>query len=856
MGITGVLLALALSAVLLVVPAGSHDSDAAVINEGGLIYSVSGDTVFADQSLYGGEITIPSTVTHDGKTYSVTGLDLGGFQYCESLRIPSTVTNIRTYNLDRTSSLREVQVSADNSSFASLDGVLFSKDMSVLIYYPMGRVADVYNVPDGVVTVDEYSFYGDGGPRSVIMSDSVTSIESECFYENSTLERIDLGRAEITSLTLYGCSNLSEIEVSSDSPYTVYDGVLFFGESLYRYPAASAPTEYVTPTQVGGTEVTEVYNYAFMYAENLRSVTLSEGIRYLETGAFTGCPSLEEVAFPSSLISMGQYVFEECPSLVSADLSGTELSTASTGVFQDCASLESVYLPDSLRDLDMYMFDGCSSLKVVDMPGARFVREYSFLGCTSLESIELPSVTSISRAAFSGCTALVSVSLGPSASSLEPTSFYGCISLSDIAIDDGCTHLKIVDGIVYSINDNGDPVGLILCVPAAIGSEITVPDGVTSIESGAFSNLTGLRSITIPGDAEVAQGAFDGCTSLETISTTAGNRSVAIDDVLYSCDAEGKPSTLIVYPAQKKDASFLVPDTVTAIGGKAFRGNAHLTELTIGEGVLTIGDYAFNGCTALSTVRIPSTVNDIGSWVFDGCTSLSSITVADGNPDYHSDAGVLYSSGSSASLIKYPAAKTDSVYTLPADITFIYDLAFEGASNLMEFRVEDGNDNFAAENGAIMKTEASGLEGVPQLIAVPSGLESFTVPQATVSISGSAFTGNIVDVVLPDLPVRVYGDAFHNCDGLRSITVQHPGTTFREGAISFDDESMHTIDIVSDSGYRMPDDAVNGNVTFTYTDSSSGGPPTGGFPWMWLVAGIVALLAVVGIVFYLKRRSH
>lgn len=857
MGITGVLLALVLTAVLFIVPAGSDDSEAAVINEGGFIYRITGDTAYAEQSLHGGDVTIPTAVTHDGKTYTVTGLDLGGFQYCESLTIPSAVTNITAYNLGRTSTLRDVQVSADNTAYVSHDGVLFSKDMSTLVYYPMGRTVDSYVIPDSVVTIQEYSFFGDGGPRIVIMSDTVTSIESECFYENSTLESIDLGRAEITSLTLYGCSNLSEIEVSSDSPYTVYDGVLFFGESLYRFPAASAPTEYVTPTLVGGIEVTDIYNYAFMYAENLRSITLSDGIRYLETGAFTGCPSLEEVVFPSSLVSMGQYVFEECQSLISADLSGTELSSMSTGVFQDCASLESVYLPDSLRDVDMYMFDGCSSLKDVNMPGARFIREYSFLGCTSLEGIELPSVTSISRAAFSGCTALVSVSLGPSASSLEPTSFYGCTSLSDITIDYGCTHLKVVDGIVYSVNDNGDPVGLILCAPAAISSEIAVPEGVASIGPGAFTNLTELRSITIPGGAEVAQGAFDGCTSLETISTTAGNMSVAIDDILYFCDAEGKPSTLIAYPAQKKDASFLVPDTVTAIGSKAFRGNAFLTDLKIGEGVLTIGDYAFNGCLALSTVDIPSTVNEIGSWVFDGCTSLSSITVAEGNPDYNSKEGVLYSSGSSASLIKYPAAKTDSVYILPADISYIYDLAFEGATELTEFRVEEGNATFAAENGAILKMEASGLEGVPQLEAVPPGLESFTVPASTVSISGGAFTGNIVDVVLSDLPVRVYGDAFHNCTDLRSITVLHPGTTFVEGAVSFDDESEHTIDIISDSGYRMPDDAAEGNVTFTYSDSSTGGgSPSGGFPWMWMVAGIVALLAVVGIVFYLKRRSH
>lgn len=62
---------------------------------------------------------------------------------------------------------------------------------------------------------------------------------------------------------------------------------------------------------------------------------------------------------------------------------------------------------------------------------------------------------------------------------------------------------------------------------------------------------------------------------------------------------------------------------------------------------------------------------------------------------------------------------------------------------------------------------------------------------------------------------------------------------------------------MSDSGYRMPDDAVYGNVTFTYNVSSpDGDPPSGGFPWIWVVAGVFAMLAVIGITLYLKRRGH
>ena len=137
---------------------------------------------------------------------------------------------------------------------------------------------------------------------------------------------------------------------------------------------------------------------------------------------------------------------------------------------------------------------------------------------------------------------------------------------------------------------------------------------VTLIGNGAFQDCTSLTSITIPSSVtSIGSYAFSGCTSLESIIVDENNTAYKlIDGVLYSKDG----TTLVCYPAGKKDTSFTIPSSVTSIGRDAFYGCTSLTSVTIPESVTSIGSFAFYNCTSLESVIIPSSVMTVGSVAF------------------------------------------------------------------------------------------------------------------------------------------------------------------------------------------------------------------------------------------------
>ena len=123
-----------------------------------------------------------------------------------------------------------------------------------------------------------------------------------------------------------------------------------------------------------------------------------------------------------------------------------------------------------------------------------------------------------------------------------------------------------------------------------------------------------------------------------------------------------------------------IPDTieglpVTSIGAGAFRGCTSLTSVTIGNSVTSIETSAFNGCTSLTSVMIGIGLNTLGNWVFDNCTSLITIVITEGNAFYSSFSGILFDK-SQSTLIKYPAGKPESNYTIPNSVTILGNGAF------------------------------------------------------------------------------------------------------------------------------------------------------------------------------------
>ena len=217
-------------------------------------------------------------------------------------------------------------------------------------------------------------------------------------------------------------------------------------------------------------------------------------------------------------------------------------------------------------------------------------------------------------------------------------------------------------------------------------TKITIPDGVKYIGEGAFNHCTKVTSIELPNSVRYIGGAFDycqsltsitiprdvkfdfhpifrGCTSLKSINVdSASKHHTSENGVLFSKDK----SELIAYPAGKTDSSYSIPSGVTHI------------------------DYAsFEGCSNLKSINIPSSVTSIDSDAFRNCNGLISINVDKANKNYSSVNGVLFNK-SKTELIKYPAGKADSSYTIPSGVTAIDYDPFENCTNLKSITIPSG----------------------------------------------------------------------------------------------------------------------------------------------------------------------
>ena len=491
-----------------------------------------------------GALTIPSTVVLYGTTYTVNSIGSSAFENCSGLTevtIPESVTSIGSSAFSGCSGLTEITIP---NSVTSIYGNAFSG---------CSGLTEV-TIPESVTSIGSSAFSGCSGLTEVTIPNSVTSIGTGAFS---------------------GCIGLTKITLpfTGDKPHTPTD--------WYQYPFGYI---FGTSSFTGGTEITQEYLTQEYYGSSTISTTSDKyyipaslkevvitGSSYIPYGAFSGCSNLTSVTIGNSVTSIGSSAFNGCRGL-------TKITLPFVGD-----------KPHTPTDTDQYLFGyifGTSSytggtrtkqggiyyyiptsLKEVVITGSSHIPEMAFYYCSGLTEVTFMSATPPTFGSYAfyetnNCPIYVPTAAAVTAyKAVIGSLFESRVQVRPIEID----------GIKYQLQENET-----FAVAANnYSGEIVIPSSIDY--NGAATAVTSINSL-----------AFNNCTGLTEV--TIGNSVTSIDD-------------------------------------GAFNGCSGLTEVTIGNSVTSIGFLAFNGCSGLTEITIPNSVTSIGSSAFKGCSGLTKITL-------------------------------------------------------------------------------------------------------------------------------------------------------------------------------------------------------------------------------------
>ena len=650
------------------------------------------------------DTSIVSCTINDG-TKIIAG---GAFSDCSSLtniEIPSNVESIESGAFNGCSSLTAFNVDDANKNYKSMQGVLFNKDCTTLIAYPVGKDKEIYTIPDSVINIGSSAF-NSYSLASITIPSNVASIGSAAFYRSSLTSIIFDDNSQLTNIgnSAFCYSNLTSITIpnsvtsigmwafadcSNLTSVTMSDNIINIEEKTFF-----RCKNLISIIFRENGRLQSIGSYAFCGCENLTSIAIPEGVTSIGDTAFAECSKLGSIILPSSVTQIGSNAFRRNAfgSIIIPD----GVTSIESGVFSGCNGLRSVTIPSSVISIGSSAFSGCNGLSNITIPSSVIsIGDYAFSSCRNLTSITIPdSVASIGDNAFSYCNKLASITMSNGVATIGNYAFKNCISLKNITIPssvmsigknafEDCTVLSAVyitdiDAwcqIKFS-NIYSNPLYYAhnLYWYGLLVTDATISEGVTSIEDYAFSYCSSLTSITIPSSVtSFGHDALLACTGLTNIFIHETNQNYkSVDGILFTRDGK----TLIKYPQGKSEKSYAISDGVTYIGDCAFKDCTALTIVVIPNSVASIGNCAFSNCSNLLLATIPNSVISIGDSTFADCSSLIEIIISNS----------ITSIGDSA----FAGCSSLVSVKIPNSVTSIRDSAFADCSSLIDISISEG----------------------------------------------------------------------------------------------------------------------------------------------------------------------
>ena len=204
----------------------------------------------------------------------ITGIDPMAFSGCSQIKSVTISKNIQSISLNNRSCnmnpfydciyMKNIYVDEDNRYFTSVDGVLYNKSKTELLFYPSYKSDSSYTILDSVTKIEVGAFQRNGIVTEVILPKNIKTISKEAFLECTSLQKIEIpsGITEISESLFSGCKSLNDITL----PNTIK----------------------------------ELKSNAFYKCSGLRKITLPESVETLNFLAFGDCTMLNTCTIENS----------------------------------------------------------------------------------------------------------------------------------------------------------------------------------------------------------------------------------------------------------------------------------------------------------------------------------------------------------------------------------------------------------------------------------------------------------------------------------------------------------------------------------------------------------------------------
>ena len=290
-------------------------------------YRGSAPTSYSNE--YIGDVAIPQSVTYNKKTYKVTGIGYGAFQYCSgltSVTIPNSVTGI------------------------GMDAFAFCLDLTSVI------------IPNSVITIGYGAFDNCCGITSISIPDNVTKIEGATFYNCSNLTSITIpqGVTSIGSSAFWNCYHMKSVTIPSS--VTTIEGNAFDGCTGLNKVIISDIAAWCR-INFANCYANPLY-YANLYSDEytmIKDLVIPDGVINLGKDVFYNWFALKSVIIPNSVTSIGYRAFAGCSYLTSVIIP-KNVTSIGEGAFGYCEALTSATIPNSVKSIGSYAFGNCPKL--------------------------------------------------------------------------------------------------------------------------------------------------------------------------------------------------------------------------------------------------------------------------------------------------------------------------------------------------------------------------------------------------------------------------------------------------------------------------------------------------------------